>query len=131
MGKVGWIMEKYKWIIVLIKQEDLQIGDEIIIGSNGNLKYLKVLKLPRFKDNKGWERVYNVLTKRFDWNQTAPRYTSARLSIRQDSYTYKSNSGIDVNKTKYVFEQDVTKHNKKININLTGRDIFLIKRNDL
>ncbi len=116
---------------MLIKQEDLQIGDEIIMGSNGNLKYLKVLKLPRFKDNKGWENVYNVVTKKFDWSQTAPRYTSARLSIRQDSYTYKSNSGIDVNKTKYVFEQDVTNHNKKININLTGRDIFLIKRNDL
>lgn len=116
---------------MLIKQEDLQIGDEIIIGSNGNLKYLKVLKLPKFKDNKGWERIYNVLTKRFDWNKTAPRYTSARLSIRQDSYTYKSNSGIDIGKTKYIFEQDVTNHNKKININLAGRDIFLIKRNDL
>ena len=33
----------------LIKVNELEVGDEIIISSYSNLKYLKVLKLPKLK----------------------------------------------------------------------------------
>ena len=35
----------------LIKVNELEIGDEIIISSYSNLKYLKVVKLPKLKSS--------------------------------------------------------------------------------
>lgn len=98
----------------LVKIEELQEGDEIIISSNSNLKYMKVLKTPTVSKTKK------------DWKTGLPLFTSIRCSIRQnniqsprhENYFYKE----------YVFEQDITKHNHKISIDLEGRDIFLVKR---
>jgi len=98
----------------LVQVEELLEGDEIIISSNSNLKYMKVLKTPTVSKTKK------------DWKTGLPLFTSIRCSIRQnniqspyrENYFYKE----------YVFEQDITKHNHKISIDLEGRDIFLVKR---
>ena len=36
----------------LIKVSELEVGDEIIISSYSNLKYLKVMKLPKLKTSR-------------------------------------------------------------------------------
>ena len=94
----------------LVKVKELLEGDEIIISSYSNLKYLKVLKTPIINNKKCW------LT-------GLPLYSAVRCSIRQDivstAYSFKK---------EYVFEQDISKHNHKISIDLNNRDIFLIKR---
>ena len=41
----------------LIKISELEIGDEIIISSYSNLKYLKVIKLPKLKTG-SWRDYY-------------------------------------------------------------------------
>ena len=35
---------------MLIRVQDLQIGDEVIISGNSNLKYLKILSVPKISD---------------------------------------------------------------------------------
>jgi len=98
----------------LVKIEELQEGDEIIISGHSKLKYMKVLKTPTISKTKKY------------WMTGLPLHTAVRCSIRQDNvksprhenYFYKD----------YVFEQDITKHNHKISIDLEGRDIFLVKR---
>lgn len=114
---------------MLINIEDLKIGDEIILGSNSNLKYLKVLSSPTIRDYKGWQRIIDPITKQLIWNRGgAVRYKSFRCSIRQDTIPYKLQSGKDATFNKYVFEPDISKHNKRISIELGGRDIYLVKR---
>ena len=94
----------------LVKVEELMEGDEIIISSNSNLKYLKILKTPTISNKKCW------LT-------GLPLCSAVRCSIRQDTistaYSFRK---------KYVFEQDISKHNHKISISLNHRDIYLVKR---
>lgn len=98
----------------LLKVEELLEGDEIIISQHSNLKYMKVLKTPIISKTKKY------------WKTGLPLHTSVRCSIRQDSVQspYKK----DYYYKKYVFEQDITKHNHKISIDLNNRDIFLVKR---
>ena len=91
----------------LIKISELEIGDEIIISSYSNLKYLKVLKLPKLKTN--------------SWGNY---YTNVKCSIKQDHYVTKWGRQRSIN----IFEQDVTKHNSIIYQNLNSRDILLVKR---
>ncbi len=113
---------------MLINIKDLQIGDEIILGSNSNLKYLKVLSSPTIKHYKGWHRIIDPITKQLYWDNTGICYKSFRCSIRQDTIPYKLKNGKDANYKKYVFEPDISKHNKRISIDLGGRDIYLVKR---
>lgn len=115
---------------MLINIEDLQIGDEIILGSNSNLKYLKVLTPPRIKDNKGWKRIIDPITKQLYWDNIGIRYKSFRCSIRQDTVAYKTKSGRDAEYKKYVFEPDISKHNKRISVDLGNRDLYLVKREE-
>ena len=98
----------------LIKLEELLEGDEIIISSNSNLKYMKVLKTPTISKTKK------------SWRTGLPLYSAVRCSIRQDSIKSPYNENYFYKE--YVFEQDITKHNHKISIDLNYRDIFLVKR---
>ncbi len=100
----------------LIKIEDLLEGDEIIVSGNSNLKYMKVLKTPIISKIKKY------------WRTGLPLHTAVRCSIRQDSVQspYKKNYYYK----EYVFEQDITKHNHRISIDLNNRDIFLVKREE-
>ena len=98
----------------LVQVKELLKGDEIIISAFSKLKYMKILKTPTISKTKKC------------WKTGLPLFTSIRCSIRQnniqspyhENYFYKE----------YVFEQDITKHNHKISIDLEGRDIFLVKR---
>jgi len=98
----------------LISVEELEIGDEIIISGHSHLKYMKVLKKP----------VISKIKK--NWRTNLPQFTAVRCSIRQDRI--QSTYHKDCFYKDYIFEQDITKHNHKISIDLEGRDIFLVKR---
>ena len=91
----------------LIKVSELEIGDEIIISSYSNLKYLKVMKLPKLKSS--------------NWGDY---YTNVKCSIKQEHRVSKLDKNININ----IFEQDVTQHNSVIYQNLNNRDILLVKR---
>ena len=56
----------------LIKVSELEIGDEIIISSYSNLKYLKVMKLPKLKSS--------------NWRDY---YTNTKCSIKQEHHVSK------------------------------------------
>ena len=90
----------------LIKVGELEIGDEIIISSYSNLKYLKVLKLPKLKTNR--------------WGDY---YTNVKCSLLKK---IMKNRNFEWNT--FPFEQDVTKHNSFIYKNLNNRHILLVKR---
>lgn len=100
----------------LVKIEDLLEGDEIIISGNSNLKYMKVLKTPIISKVKKY------------WRTGLPLHTAVRCSIRQDNV--KSPRHENYFYKEYVFEQDITKHNHRISIDLNNRDIFLVKREE-
>ena len=91
----------------LIKISELELGDEIIISSYSDLRYLKVLKLPKLKTNK--------------WGDY---YTNVKCSIKQEHYLNRWGKQRNIN----IFEQDVTKHNSFIYKNLNNRHILLVKR---
>jgi len=84
----------------LIQFSEVEVGDEIIISAHSDLKYLKVLTVPKKVDS-----------------------TTFKVSLRRDQRG-KGNWSWLVNS----FEQDVTKHNDVMYQNLAGRDIFLVKR---
>ncbi|MBX7077496.1 MAG: hypothetical protein K1X33_09320 [Methanobacteriaceae archaeon] len=113
----------------LIKVEELQEGDEIIV-SGLDLKYLKVLKPVSISDKKCWIRSINPLTGKFEWLEEEKKYKAVRCSIRQDKIPYVTNSGIEGIYKETVFEQNITKHNHKISIDLSGKNIFLVKREE-
>ena len=91
----------------LIKISELEIGDEIIISSYSNLKYLKVMKLPKLKSN--------------NWRDY---YTNVKCSIKQDNYMTKYGRQRSIN----IFETDVTKHNSIVYQDLNNKHILLVKR---
>ena len=91
----------------LIKVSELEIGDEIIISSYSDLKYLKVLKLPKLKTN--------------NWGDY---YTNVKCSIKQEHHISKWGKQTNVN----FFETDTSKHNSIIYKNLNNRHILLVKR---
>ena len=91
----------------LINVSELEIGDEIIISSYSNLKYLKVIKLPKLKTSR--------------WGDY---YTNVKCSIKQKHCVSKWGKNININ----IFEQDVTQHNSIIYQNLNNKDILLVKR---
>ena len=91
----------------LIEIGELEVGDEIIISSYSNLKYLKVLKLPILKTN--------------SWGNY---YTNVKCSIKQEHHISKWGKQTNVN----FFETDTSKHNSIIYQNLNNRHILLVKR---
>ena len=91
----------------LIKVGELEIGDEIIISSYSNLKYLKVLKLPKLKTSR--------------WGDY---YTNVKCSIKQEHHISKWGKQTNVN----FFETDTSKHNSIIYQDLNNRHILLVKR---
>ena len=90
----------------LIKVNELEIGDEVIISSYSKLKYLKVLKLPKLKTNR--------------WGEY---YTNVKCSLLKKRM---KNGNFEWNVL--IFEQDVTKHNSIVYQNLNNRHILLVKR---
>ena len=102
---------------VLVKLEDLQIGDEILIACQAHMKYLKVLDKPRLSATKK------------HWSTGAPLYKAVRCSTRQNvitnTYTHNGNSYTRTYKEWGVTPED---HNIKISQDLSCRQIWLVKR---
>lgn len=113
----------------LVKIEELLEDDEIIVAGL-DLKYLKVLKTTTLSDKKCWIRLINPLTGKYEWAKDGERYKAVRCSIRQDQIPYVNNRGQETIHKKIVFEQDISKHNHKISIDLTGKNVFLVKREE-
>jgi len=118
--------------MIKVEIKDLQEGDEIIVASGSNLKYLKVLKNPALSDKKGWMKSVDD-EGYFTWNQEAIKYKSLLCSTRIEEVTYKFRGwrgAPDRFKTykSYIFEPDVEKHNKRVSIDLNNKDILLVKR---
>ena len=84
----------------LIEIQDLKVGDEIIISCYSQLKYLKIVRIPKNKES-----------------------TRFKCSIKQMQRT-SGNYTWGVN----CFEQDITQHNKVIYQDLNERQIWLVKR---
>lgn len=98
----------------LVQVKELLKGDEIIISAFSKLKYMKVLKTPTISKTKKY------------WLTKSPLYSSVRCSIRQDDVKSEYNELFFYKD--YLFEQDISKHNHKISIDLNNRHIFLVKR---
>lgn len=118
--------------MIKVEIKDLQEGDEIIVASGSNLKYLKVLKNPALSDKKGWMKSVDD-EGYFTWNQEAIKYNLLLCSTRIEEVTYKFREGRgapDRFKTykSYIFEPDVEKYNKRVLVDLNNKDILLVKR---
>lgn len=91
--------------MLITTKDDLRVGDEIIVPSNSNLKYVKVLSLGK------------------------PGAKTTRCSIRKDVIKVPASKWRkEYLKTEYIFEQNAELHNWKFNLNLRGRMIWLVKR---
>lgn len=121
--------------MIKVEIKDLQEGDEIIVASGSNLKYLKVLKNPALSDKKGWMKSVND-EGYFKWDNNAAKYKALLCSTKVDEVTYKYGGwqgAPDRFKTykKYIFEPDIEKHNKRVSIDLNNKDILLVKRKEI
>lgn len=90
---------------MLVKIEDLQVGDEIIISWYADLIYLKVLQSPKKNKQGHWK--------------------SVKCSTSKNTYTYPNG----VSYSYKVFEADISLHNTEMYQDLNGRGIWLVKRN--
>ena len=122
--------------MIKVEIKDLQEGDEIIVASGSNLKYLKVLKNPVLSDKKGWMKSVDD-EGYFKWDNNAAKYKALLCSNKVEEVTYKYRykyrgwrGAPDTFNTykKYIWETDVKKHNKRVSIDLNNKDILLIKR---
>jgi hypothetical protein len=104
---------------MVIEVKDIKVGDEIIISSNGNLKYLKVLRPP-------------MLNGKLHWRDKTPLYRSVYCSMRKDTKSYNHTWG-GINKDYYydVIVCTPEEHNKVIYQDLNSRTIWLVKREEI
>ena len=103
----------------LINIEDLEIGDEILISCQSFFKYLIVLALPKLSSTK------------VHWQTKQPLYGNVRCSTRQDevlSYSYTDSVGIVHNRMTKTWVVSAEGHNKILSQDLSGRQIWLVKR---
>lgn len=127
-------MDKYRKM-KKVTIEELREGDEILVASGSKLRYLKVLKNPTLSDKKGWKKDVDA-NGYFYWNTSANKYKNLLCSTTVKEVTYKF-KGYRANQAEYfktfkepVYEEDSTKHNKRISIDLNHKDILLIKRRE-
>lgn len=115
--------------------EELQEGDEIIVASGSTIKYLKLLKNPALYHKTAWKKGTDDQGY-FTWDKNSPWYKSTLCSTCMEEKTYKykgyGNNTPDRIKSykEYIFETDVSKHNKKVSINLNQKDILLVKKGE-
>jgi hypothetical protein len=97
---------------MLIDIKDLKEGDEIIVGTNGNLKYLRVLRAPQ-------------IGKKLHWSTNQPLYKAVKCSTRREDTQHQYGT-----RTYTVTEYMCTPENHNINIyqQLEGKKIWLVKR---
>jgi hypothetical protein len=101
-----------------IKVESLKIGDEVLIPSNSNLKYLKVLKEPQLQKSLDWRG--NTYYKSIRCSVGGIRHTKTRTRYNGELVNYTN--------TDYELDTNVNNHTLKINVDLNHKDIWLVKR---
>ena len=103
-----------------INIEDIRKGDELLIGGNSKLRYIRVLETPR-------------LSKKLDY-YGKPKYMSVKLStiehINSITRSYKDYTGQIKSYVVKNKEWPLTGegHNKFYSQNLNGKTFWLIKR---
>lgn len=102
----------------IIELEDLRVGDEILIACQSHMKYLKVLDQPRLSATKK------------HWSTGQPLYKSVRCSTRQDvvATTYHTWNGAPYTRNHKEWKLTPEDHNIKISQDLSGRTIWLVRR---
>lgn len=102
----------------LIEIQDLKVGDEIMISCQSFFKYLKVLTPPTLSKTK------------VHWSTKQPLYANVRCSARRDFITsnYTSYNGKIYTRTEKKWIVSPDNHNLKISQDLSGRQIWLVKR---
>lgn len=104
---------------VLIKAEDLQVGDEIMISCQSYFKYLRVLTPPTLSKIKK------------SWRTQQPAYINFKCTARQEEvvrYSYTDKNGNVVNRMEKVWIPTAEDHNMRVSQDLNGRQVWLVKR---
>ncbi len=94
--------------MLITTKDDLRVGDEILVPSNSNFKYVKVLSIGK------------------------PGAKTTRCSIRKDVITIPATKWRKEHlQNVYKFEENPGLHNSKINLDLRYRMLWLVKRENL
>ena len=101
----------------IVKIQDLEVGDEIVISCQSYFKYLKVLRKPSFSG-------------KTHWNTGAPLYKTVKVSTRRDSVprSHVRNS-ITYTYHDYTWTFTGEDHNFTQYIDLDYRQLLLVKKN--
>ena len=104
----------------IVKVEDLEIGDEIVIPVFSGFRYLRVLKQPK-------------TGKRKHYTTQAFLYTAVKCSTRMDIVEHSRTWGNgQVHKWKqktYMFTPE--DHNTVMSVDLNYKDILLVRKSDI
>ena len=102
----------------IITIEELEAGDEILISCQSFFKYLRVLSTPK------------INPKKLHWSTGQPLYGNVKCSTRQDegvtSWTGYNGNIISRIIKKWIVTPD--DHNKTVSIDLSYRQLFLVKK---
>ncbi len=104
---------------VLIKAEDLQVGDEIMISCQSYFKYLKVLTPPSMHKTK------------VNWRSKQPVLANFKCTTRQDvvtTYSYTDSAGVVHNRISKEWIPSADGHNLRVSVDLSYRQVWLVKR---
>ena len=104
---------------VLIKAEDLQVGDEIMISCQSYFKYLRVLTPPTMSKT------------RVNWHTKKPILGNFRCTTRQEEvlkYSYTNSQGQVINRMDKEWIPTPEDHNLRVSQDLNSRQIWLVKR---
>ncbi len=97
---------------MIIKAQDLQVGDEFLTPSNGSLRWFKLVRPLKLK--KSSKRVVTG-------------YSAARCSTKCTIVTINGWNGKPFNKTTYHCTGD--EHNVEVYVNVNYKDMWLVARN--
>ncbi len=112
----GLINFHFKNYNMLIEVENLEIGDEILVGANSQMKYLKVLRKP-------------ATGKKIHWRTKQPLYKTVLCSTHKHEMSYTNTYNNHTRTwTRNEFVCKAEDHNTNIYQNLNDRVIWLIKR---
>jgi hypothetical protein len=104
----------------IVKVEDLEIGDEIVIPAFSTLRYFRVLKQPKTGKKK-------------HWMTNDPLYTAVKCSTKMDLVaqfrTWGNGQSHKWTKKTYRFTSD--DHNAEMSVDLNYKDILLVKKRDI
>ena len=96
-----------------IKIEDVQVGDELLIGSSSGLKYIRILRPLKLARKPNWrgDAVYSKV--KCSWREDVEQYT-----IPGRNYTYNF----------FYCSLTPENHNKETYVDLNYKKLWLIKK---